>query len=356
MDTLDRFLIREFLSYFTIILLILTALYLGVDFLSRFWGLDKPLVHVLELYVYKTPAVVQQFVPVACLMAVLFVLTLMSRQNEVLALFAGGIGPFRLVSTFVAIVAVLSTCSFLSFDSLIPTFSKKQILLERGQSANGSASISYTPTGFWYRSGRLLYNVGRFHQENNTLEDINVFVLDSRFRLSQRLHSNTASFRDDQWVLEDGHSVNYPSDDPFPRAERFSSLTGIIPEKPSEFKNLVVEEKTMRLRDLRKYIERNSSYGLDTTAQQVSYHERLALIFTPLIFVLLAIPFALQPLKNYTLGKSVAFCMSIVFVFLIMFRFTLSIGKGGHIPPVVAGWSPNLLFLCLAIYRIWRRV
>ena len=79
---------------------------------------------ILELYLYKMPAALQQFVPVACLMATLLVLTNMSRQNEVLALYSSGIGTIRLLSTFVAAVATISTVSFLSFDNLVPAFAK----------------------------------------------------------------------------------------------------------------------------------------------------------------------------------------------------------------------------------------
>ena len=96
----------------------------------------------------------------------------------------------------------------------------------------------------------------------------------------------------------------------------------------------------MRLKDLRVYIRRNKAYGLDTTAQQVNYQERISLVFTPLVFVLLGIPFALQPLKSQSMPKSIAFCFLIVFIYLLMFRMSLSIGKSGIFPPIVAGWAP----------------
>ena len=105
----------------------------------------------------------------------------------------------------------------------------------------------------------------------------------------------------------------------------------------------------MRLKDLRKYITRNKSYGLDTTVQEVNYHERLALVFTPLVFVLLGIPFALQPLRTYPLAKGIGFCFLVVFLYLVMFRMSLSIGKGGQIPPLIAAWAPNLVFLAASM-------
>ena len=112
MDTLDRFLIKEFFLYFIVILFSLALIFLGIDFLTHFWDFHIPMYRVLELYGYKVPATLQQFVPVACLMATLLVVASLSRQNELVALYSSGISNLRLISTFIAAVATVSTLSF----------------------------------------------------------------------------------------------------------------------------------------------------------------------------------------------------------------------------------------------------
>ncbi|MBI4405767.1 MAG: LptF/LptG family permease [Deltaproteobacteria bacterium] len=345
MDTLDRFLIREFAAYFFIVLFALSALFIGVDFFSKVWSLDISASRIFELYAYKLPATVQQFIPVACLMTTLFVLSNMSKQNEILLLYTSGTSPIRILSTFVMIVAIISTASFLAFDPLVPAFAKKSMLLQKGLSPSQEQALFFGQSRLWYRSGRLVYNVGRFIPESSTLEDVNLYILGSSFRLSEKIHAKTARFVDNDWVLEEGSVTRYPSEAPYPISEPFKQLTGIIPEKPSDFKTLKVAEETMRLRDLRKFISRNKSYGLDTTASSVNYHERMALVFAPLIFCLFAFPFATKPLRTSSIPKSIALCFGSVFIYLLMFRFTLSLGRGGHIPPLVAGWVPNAVFL-----------
>lgn len=347
MDTLDRFLLREFFAFFFVILLGLAVLYLGVDFFGSFWGLKMPMAKVLELYAYKMPAAIQQFVPVACLMATLLVLSSMSRQNEILALYSSGVGTLRLVSTFIAVVAAVSTASFLVFDSLVPSLNKKQQMMARGLDPSSSQEqVMLSPGGgFWYRSGRLIYNVGSYVPETNTIEDLNVYLMSGTFQLLERIHARSAKYVNNDWVLENGFTIRYPHDSQFPLGKEFTTKQGVIPEKPSDFKTLKIQEEMMRLKDLRKFINRNVSYGLDTTAQQVHYHERVALVFTPLIFILLGIPFALKPLRTQSMAKSISFCFFVVFMYVLCFRMSLSIGRGGHIPPIVAGWAPNMLFL-----------
>lgn len=355
MDTLDRFLLKEFLIYFVLILLGLSILYLGIDFLSKFWGMGQPVGTALRIYLYKLPASMQQFVPVACLMATLLVLSTMSRQNEILALYSCGIGVMRIVSTFIAVTATLSTFAFLTFDSWVPTFARKEILASRGLDPSQEEMLFFRGQGFWYRSGNLLYNVGRFVPEQNRMEDLRIYRLGDDYRMREAIRAKSAVYQDNDWLLEDGVATVYSEDDPFPQLHAFTTRSGLIPEKPSDLRTLRIDEQTMRLKDLRRHIERNKTYGFDTTAQQVNYHERLALVFAPLVFVLIGVPFAMKPLKTQSLAKSIGFCFLVVFIYLLTFRTFVSIGKGGHLPPIIAGWAPNLMFFLASLFFITRR-
>jgi lipopolysaccharide export system permease protein len=354
-DILDRFLIREFLAYFVFILAGLGTLYLGIDFLSHFWDQHMPFSRIAEIYAYRVPGALQQFVPVACLMAMLLVLTSMSKQNEILALYACGVGTIRILSTFIAMVATIATVSFLIFDSIVPTYKKKEILVTQGLDPSKEQLLSFfNKTTFWTRSGNVIYNVGRFVPESNRLEDVHIYVLSPQFNLMEKIHAKDARYSGNEWILENGFSIGFPKGSHFPITTRFAQRHAPINEKPSDFKTLKLEDQTMRLRELRKYIRRNSSYGLDTTDQQVHYHERVALIFAPLIFVLIGVSFAIRPLRNQSTAKSIGFCFIIIFLYLLVFRMALSMGKGGHIPPLIAAWSTNAIFFLTAIGLIMK--
>lgn len=349
MDTLDRFLIREFFQYFLLTLAGMAVLFLGIDFLANLWRTDLPMIKVLEIYLYKIPGALQQFIPLTSLLATLLVLSNMSRQNEVLALYTSGVGTFRIISTFIALVATVSTFSFLAFDTLVPSMTKKQIMIRKGLNPYEEHALFKLRTGLWYRSKNLIYNVGRFVPETNVLEDVNIYVLSPSFEITEIIHAKKAIFENEDWTLKEGVFVTNDPKTRFSFSESFETKKGIIPEKPSDFKTLQIDETTMQLKALRKYIHRNRNFGLDTIQQQVHYHERVALVFAPLVFILLGIPFALKPLRTHSMAKSIGLCFFIVFLYLLVFRMSLSIGKGGHIPAVAAAWAPNTIFFTLAL-------
>jgi len=354
MDTLDKYLVKEMIVYFILVLLGLSVLFLAVDFVSKVWSISLPVNKVLTLYLYKVPEALRQFVPVASLMATLLVVSTMSKQNEVIALYASGISTFRMACTFISVVAAISAISFVVFDPLVPTLEKKRQMLEKGIESTESNILDFNRDRFWYRSGSVIYNVGHFDQKKGVLEDINLFMLTPSGGISQRVRAKKATFADNDWTAEDGFKTTYPETH-FPTVKTFTSERGLIPEKPTDYKTLEVQPETMRLRELRRFISRNKSYGLDTTRQQVSYHERISMVFTPIIFVLLGIVFALKPLKTQSVAKGVGFCFLVVFIYLIIFRLMVSVGKGGYLPPIIAGWTPNFIFLGLASIMIWKR-
>ncbi len=355
MDTLDRYLVRETATYLLFILVGLALLFLGIDFLTNFWRMNYPMGTIVLLYAYRIPATVQQFVPVACLMATLLVLTNMARQNEILALYAGGVSTLRVLSTLIALVAVVSTVCFLVFDPLIPLYTRKQILIHRGLDPSSSENLtSFNRSNFWYRSGRLVYNFGQFDPQQNTLKDIKIYLFTPSFYLLERISAKEAKFENGDWILKNGSVITYPPESEYPLAIDFKVKRKVIPEKPKDFKTMEVYETTMRLKELRQYIQRNKQYGLDTTVQQMTYHDRIALVFTPLLLVLLAFPYAMKPLKTHSTSRSVAMCFGIVFCYLLMSRLSLSVGKAGNITPVLAAWGPNLFFLGLSSFRLWR--
>ncbi len=358
MDTLDRFLLREFAQYFIIILVALACLFLGIDFLSNFWDMQTrlPMTKILAVYGYRMPAALQLFFPVACLMATLLVLTQMSRHNEILALYATGTGSLRIGSTLLAGVCVVSTIAFLLGDSVVPLANRRHVLISQGLDPNVEESTGlYQREGFWYRSEHLIFNVGRYDPANNFMEDLNVFKIGDGFSMTERIHAKSARFENGDWTLSEGHTIRYPADTHFPVLDTFKTLRGVIKEQPRDFKTMKIHEETMQLRELRKYISRNQASGLDTAAQQVHYHERIAVVFSPLILLLIALPYGLKPLRTASMAKSVSFCFVVVLFYLVMFRLSLSIGKGGNIPPLLAAWTPNALFVLIATTFLLRR-
>jgi lipopolysaccharide export LptBFGC system permease protein LptF len=76
---------------------------------------------------------------------------------------------------------------------------------------------------------------------------------------------------------------------------------------------------------------------------ETKLQERLAAPWTCLVVVLIALPFGAAPgRRNVFVG--VASSIVICFGYFVLQQLALALGTGGHAPPWLAAWAPNVLF------------
>ncbi|MBW2265346.1 MAG: LptF/LptG family permease, partial [Deltaproteobacteria bacterium] len=100
MQIIQKYVIQEVLKTFAIVLTVSVVIYLVVDFFEKidnFFEAGVPMSQALSFFVLRIPLIVSQVAPVGVLMAVLIVLGLMARSNELLALQSGGISKLYLL-------------------------------------------------------------------------------------------------------------------------------------------------------------------------------------------------------------------------------------------------------------------
>jgi len=68
---------------------------------------------------------------------------------------------------------------------------------------------------------------------------------------------------------------------------------------------------------------------------------------------LIALPFgAASGRRNMFVG--VASSILIVFAYFVLLQFSLAAGSAGHLPPLLAGWLPNIAFGLVGIWLTCR--
>ncbi len=103
--------------------------------------------------------------------------------------------------------------------------------------------------------------------------------------------------------------------------------------------------------ELKAKIEKMKKNGEDTTSQEVQLHKRYAIPFACIVFGLIGVPLGIQPRRS---GRSHGF----VFGILVILAYYMSLTGAEQfalkksIPPLLAGWAPNLLFGCLGVYLL----
>src|SRR2546430_1034633 len=95
---IDRYLVREYLTFMGIGLAVAAALFVVIDLvqtLDKYLRVKPPLLYVLEHFAFRLPAALHDGLPVIVLVATIFLYLTLSRHHELTALKAAGVSLYR---------------------------------------------------------------------------------------------------------------------------------------------------------------------------------------------------------------------------------------------------------------------
>ncbi|MBW2429982.1 MAG: LptF/LptG family permease [Deltaproteobacteria bacterium] len=116
MFILDRYLVKEILKYFGIVLIAATGIYLVVDFfekINNFMDAGLSVIRMLQFLQLKLPLITAQITPVGILLAVLITFGLMNKNNEIIALKSGGMSIYFFIRPILAVGFLCTVFLFL---------------------------------------------------------------------------------------------------------------------------------------------------------------------------------------------------------------------------------------------------
>jgi lipopolysaccharide export system permease protein len=123
----------------------------------------------------------------------------------------------------------------------------------------------------------------------------------------------------------------------------------------AEFLGLaVVEPETMGLRDLRAYIAHLQRNNLDFAAFESAFWARIARVTALVLVAILALPFALGPMRDSGQGARTVVGILIGAGFVLLSRTLESSGQLFDLSPWIVGWGPTLLLAALVMALLAR--
>jgi lipopolysaccharide export system permease protein len=342
MRILDRYVLRDWLRVFVVVMLGFPVLVIVIDLtdkLDRYLARGLPKGHVALGYVYGMPDTMFLVLPAAVLFATVFTVGSLGRHSELTAAKASGISFYRLVRP-IFVAAVAASLLGIVLGELVPIgAARKAELLGEKQIRTGSrGNFVYRADGGW------VYAIRNLDIQTRQMQDLilerggtgpeypTIVVTAPRAR-----HARPGG-----WTLQDGR-VRYLLGPGVERTFNFHTLrTPLMVETPED---LLAEPKTpqeMRYAELGRYIDALARSGSDTRKLAVDRALKLAIPFTCIVIALFGAPLAItNPRSGAAWGVAVS--LATTFVFLLMMQLSRAVGGGGLMPPALAAWLPNLL-------------
>jgi LPS export ABC transporter permease LptF/LPS export ABC transporter permease LptG len=355
---IDLYILRRFLYYF---FLILGAFILLFETFTFFELLDDiarhriPFLVVVNYFRYLIPYLVYQLSPLAALVATLVTLGVLSKNNEITAFKASGISLYRLALPLLASGLVLASALLILDDTYLPYANQRQDAL-RNQ-IKGKPAQTYTRPQRWiFGENSKVYNYDIFDSTQKLFGGLSVIELDPvTFQMKRRIFATRAQWLDTEktWALESGWVRDFSGGTvenytPF----KVTSLPELV-EPPSYFNREVIQAFQMSWRDLRHYIQGLEVAGFDVSSLTVQWHKKIAYPLIAPVSMLLAVPFAILVGSRGAIG-GIALGVGIGITYWAIAALLEAMGGIGQLPPMLAAWSPDLIFFFLGLYFFFK--
>jgi lipopolysaccharide export system permease protein len=126
-------------------------------------------------------------------------------------------------------------------------------------------------------------------------------------------------------------------------------------ETPYRLISTTMAADQLSVPELKDYLEYNSDFSRQQLAPyRTNLHYRWALPAACLSVVLIAAPLGIIYSRRAVLA-SVAASLFIFFGYLFLMFLMLALGKGDHVSPAVAAWTPDAVLAVIGCYLLYLR-
>ncbi|MFQ5816761.1 MAG: LptF/LptG family permease [Terriglobia bacterium] len=355
---LDFYVTRGILFHFLLLLgsfLVLFELFNLLDLIDDIAKNQAGWRLVVEYLFYLLPQALYWMVPLAALLAVLVELGLLSKNNELVAIKAAGISLFRIATPVLALGLLLSLGLFLLDFYYLPYTNQRQDAL-RNQIKGRPPQTFYQPQRKWiFGQAHRIFNYRFFDSSQNLFGELSVLELEpDGFGLRRRLYARRVHWAAglQTWVFEDGWERDFEHNRPITFKPFTVATFPEVTERPEYFKKEVLdpeESAQMNFRELGRYIGELRQAGFEVSRLRVHWHRKFAFPLTAFVMVLLAYPFALTVGWRGALG-GIAFGIGLGLAYWVVSALFEALGNFQMLPPLLAGWGPDLLFAFTGAY------
>ncbi len=351
MSIIQRYLTREILKQLGIVLLAVVSIYVIVDFFEKsdnFLKAGLPVSRTLTFFALNIPFVVSQIAPLGLLLSIIIVFSLMNRNNELLALKSGGIGVYSLLRPVLILGIAIAVVLFWFSDRVVPetTVKANSIWIEE---VKKKSLMSSREKNIWIKGNRRITHITYYNPVKKIIYGVSASYFDERFRLIRKIDAEEGHFQDNEWRLyELIEQTRVETSDAF-KVAYVKEMRAHLDFVPEDLAKVVRKPEEMSYKELLAYIRKVEKEGYDATIHRVNLHAKPAFVCVCIVMCLIGMGLSIRKGTDKGIFLSITYGIALAFFYWVVHSFCLSLGYGEMLPPVVAAWTANFIFITLGV-------
>ncbi len=356
LKTIDRYIIRKFLSTFFFLALIFSLIAIVIDFSEKiddYMEEDIPISGLLgDYYLNYIPYINGLLWPLFSLIAVIFFTSRMAYNSEIISVYNAGASFFRMMVPYLAAAGLIAGLHYMGNHYIIPEGNKSRIDFEntyiwKHNYENKSKHIHI----FLNETDKLYFR--RFQIKDSTGIDMTLEkMIDGK--LVSKLNAQRASWNTEKqsWSLKNYRIRNIgPIKETLIQGSELDTVLAVVPGDLARRDNL---KESMTTNELIEYIDSERKRGIGNVQKfEVERYRRSADPFSIIILTIIGMAIASRKVRG-GMGLHLALGAGLggTFIFLSKFSTTFSINAG--LPAEIGVWVPNIIFSVVTIILIFK--
>ena len=322
--------------------------------------------HALLYVTLGLPAYAYELMPIVALIGTIFVMAQLAARSEFTVMRASSLSIFDALRLLLRIALALVVMTFILGEAVSPRCNEFREQFKRR--IQGSLFSAEFRSGLWAKDlirdpasgqvvGSRFLNANKI-ESDGSIRDISLFEFDSKMRLISRTSAKRAVFQGDEiWLLSDvdeqlfsAEAVGNDKQQPAAIDRRNLPSKQIRSEiTPDILSVMLADPKLMSAFDLAQYSHHLKKNQQRSEQYDIALWTKLLYPITPLVMMVLALPFAYMQARSGGLSLKVFVGIMIGMGFHLTNSLFSHIGLLNTWPPFATAALPSLLFLLAAI-------
>lgn len=359
MKIIDRYILKQFLSTFIFVVMILLAVITVIDLTEKMDKYNKANLNffqILEYYGDFLPWVAGLITPITVFIATVYVCSRMAGRTEVIAILSSGVSFKRMLLPYFIGAALISGTSFYLNGWVIPNSNKSRLEFEL-QYLKSKTYLTFRNVHMQVAPNTFLY-IQNYNNVSNTGYQFTIEKFDNN-KLIEKLTANKITWDTTQhkwnvhdWKIKRVNAI-FDGSDSLKLNESGQKLDTALVIHPSEFENDYRKYDGLTINELTDYIKKlraRGSAGIE--AYEVEKYTRFASPFSIFILTFMGVIVSSRKSRGGT-GFQIALGFFLSFIFILFFMMFRTFAEAGALPPQISVWIPAIIFgiLSMIMYK-----
>lgn len=351
---LDWYIIKKFIGtyFFSIVLVLSISIVFDVnENLAKFTQYHAPLHDIVfDYYANFVPHFANLFSPLFVFIAVIFFTTKLADNSEIIAMLAAGFSFKRLMRPYMISCVIISLLSYGLAAYVIPKGNITMMAFE-AKYKNKKQNTAAENVQLFVDKGTVAYIQ---HYDNNYKRGYGFFL--DKFEGKKIVSHMTATEIQYDTISDSKYHwkcTNWKIRNMRGMKEKITSgaqCDTTLMMEPIDLVFTKGQQETLTSPELRQYIEKQIDRGSGNVVQfEVEYHKRIATSFASFILAIIGMSLSAKKRKG-GMGMALGIGLALSFTYIMLQTVSASFAINANLPPMLAAWVPNLLFVVVAYF------